>query len=180
MQATIEKHAFWKFIVPVAVLPAILFFVPHVLFPQTAAAHTFKFLILTNLLSLVLLIYIYKITSKPQQILTLQIDNGEFALKAGNKVIISEPESNINLELAKHKPYQTYGPSKLLLKFMNQHSKLLLRIYVTSPVRFFPSFMNNTRSEFHVEDNWGKYETNKTEALKILKHFGYINRVSFE
>lgn len=180
MQATIYKYAPWRFIAAVVLLPLPILLLPHLLFPETAKAHMGKFLVLTTVLTVILLVYIYTITSKPIKLLTLQIANGEFALKEGEKVILSEFESSVNLLLAKHNHPESSVPPKLLFKFVKPNNKLLLRVYVEDQVWYFPAFMHNTRSEFHGSDNWGRYVTNKGGAQKILKHYGLENQMAFK
>ena len=179
MQATIEKYTYWQFIAALVTLPLLFIYLPHRLFPQTAQSNTGKFLLLSIAASIVVLYFILKTALSPKKILTLQIDKGEFALTEGYKTIISEFESRIQLVLAKYKASTTNHTPYLLLKFMNQNNKQVLKIKVSGSVRLNKGFPD-TLAELDTADMWGYYETNKTEALKILKYYGSERLVTFQ
>ena len=179
MQATIYKYAYWQFILAILPLFFLCMMLPHKLFPETAKANSGTFLLISLAVLLVILLFMIKRAFAPRATLTLQIDKGEFALTQGNKTIISEFESNMQMVLAKYKASTTNHTPYLLLKFLNQNKKQILKIKVAGSVKLNKGFPK-TEGEYDTSDMWGYYETNNTEALKILKHYGCERLVTFQ
>jgi len=179
MQATIYKYAYWQFIVAILPLFFLCMMLPHKLFPETTKANSGTFLLISLAVLLVILFFMIKRAFAPRATLTLQIDKGEFAFRQGDKTLISEFESNINLVLAKYKASTTNHTPYLLLKFLNQNKKQILKIKVEGSVKLNKGFPD-TLGEYDISDMWGYYETNSTEALKILKYYGCERLVTIQ